>query len=247
MNATISGNYRQLDSSEVDSVAAECAAAWRDPQIPMRQFEMVVRDEIAGYRNGERCAPFDALLNCLRPIVRQGMSLLDIGAASGYYSEVLKIGGLDIDYTGFDFSQSFRVMAELLYPGIKYQIGDARAIPVATESFDIVLTSAVIMHVREYEKCIHEAARVARDYVIFHRTPVFMHKPTAYFVKEAYGVPCLEIHFNEAELRYLFARNGLFLSHQQDVFWNAAEDFGHRTYVTQKIRDVEPYASDKAV
>lgn len=162
------------------------------------------------------------------------LRLLDVGASAGYYSEVMKIAGMRFHYTACDYSPAFKALAEELYPGIDFHIADATDLPFDDGAADIVLSGACIMHVAEYEKAIQEAARVAKRYVIFHRSPVFTDQATTFYEKEAYGVRCLEIHFNERELLGLFADCGLSLLHTETVFWNDGERFGHKTYLLSK-------------
>ncbi len=235
----ISANYRELETeTEIQQAAVDCAQAWQDPEIPARQYELAVKGEMASYRQGTLSDPFRALLSVLqalpKPFIDSWPRLLDIGASAGYYSEVLKVAGYDFRYTGLDFSPAFVRFAEMLYPSIDFDLGDARQLSYHDDWFGIVLTGGCLMHVREYEKVISEAARVARNYVIFHRTPVYSERPTTYFLKEAYGVPCLEIHFSERELLALFQACGLTLVETATVFWTSEEHFGHRTYLLEK-------------
>lgn len=235
VSTQISTNYRQLAPDEVIQIAAECAKAWQDPAIPRRQYELATKGELESFRNGGSVAPFDALVKCFRqlPITTNSWmtKLLDVGASSGYYSEVVRMKGFLMQYTGCDFSPAFKKLAEELYPDIAFDVEDARKLPYRDDWFDVVLCGATIMHVAEYPKVIAEVARVASRYVIFHRTPI-VDGPTKYYVKDAYSVPCLEIHFNELELMSLFRDHGLRLLYVTNVFWNGTS--GHRSYLLAK-------------
>lgn len=205
-----------------------------DPAIPERQYELAAKPELEVYRTGGTCAPFDALVNAMRHIpAHPHMSLLDVGASGGYYSEVLKIGGFDFQYHGIDFSSAFKELAARLYPGIWFDVGDARSLPYHDDFFEVVLNGAVIMHTLEYPKVIQETARVSSKYVIFHRTPIRTYTAaTNFYLKEGYGVPMFEVHFNESELLGLFNQSGLELLHTENVFFDGT--FGHRTYLLKK-------------
>lgn len=230
MNA-ISTNYRPLTPDELPRVAAECAEAWKSAEIPRRQYEAAVRPELETWKRGGLVAPYDALIRCLKQMPDVAR-MLDVGASSGYYRDVIRHAGYPIRYTGIDFSPEFQRLAQALYPDIDFDIGDARDLPYHDEYFPLVLNSAVIMHSLEYAQVIKETARVASQFVIFHRTPILHRQPTSFFQKEAYGVPCIEIHFNERELLDLFYGNGLRLMYYTDVFNQG--DFGHRSYVLKK-------------
>lgn len=237
MTVNVSTNYRELQASEVAEVAASCAEAWKDPSIPARQYA-IVKPELENYRNGGACAPFDALARCLKRLPEEmkwpETKFLDVGASAGYYLEILRQASFHCDYVACDFSPAFKVLAEELYPGIRFDVADARQLPYESGSFDIVLSGCVMLHTLEYEQVLAETARVTKQYALFHRTPVLTTKPTTFYVKEAYQVPCLEIWFNEQELISLFRKYGLSVIWQDDVFFDFERSFGHREYVLKK-------------
>lgn len=252
--STVSANYRELLPSEVEAVAKECAEAWKDPSIPLKQYELCVKGELERWRNGESIAPFEALVRCW-PHMNWAPSyhptLLDVGASSGYYREVLKARDIPVDYNGCDFSPEFVWLALQLHPdlvlrtpdvpvdysGCDYWFirADARALPYEADHFDVVLSSAVIMHILDYEKAIAEAARVARRFVIFNRTPITMGAEPKFYEKEAYGVKTLEIHFNLTGLLQLFAANNLALRHSEPIFWDADQGYGHTCFLLENV------------
>jgi ubiquinone/menaquinone biosynthesis C-methylase UbiE len=222
MSTGISDNYRGLTAAE-----STYDAAWQDSAIPERQYRRVVVNELARFKAGGDVLPYRVALECLRmlPAKEGPPSLLDVGASSGYYSEVFRIGDYPCRYTALDYSHHFKAIAELFYPGIDFKVGNAISLPFESGQFDIVFHSAAIMHIREYQKAIFEAARVAKNYVIFHRTPID-ESGTTYWTKDAYDTPCLEVHFDPKELLEIFASCGLSVIH--------TVDFGMRTYVLAK-------------
>jgi hypothetical protein len=232
----ISENYRRLDPAEVPALATELADAWKDQSIPQLQYDMAVKDELKAMRDGKPCAPFAALARCFEMFYfsKNGWSLLDVGASGGYYNEVLRsgLGAVGVDYTGIDFSPSFKELAERLYPCIKFDVGDARELPYPENSFEILLHGAVLMHCLDYPKAIREAARVASRFCIFHRTPIVNEGPMQFWEKTAYGVPTIELHFNEYELLNLFEDCGLDLIHEEQIFKDA--NHRHVSYLLKK-------------
>lgn len=235
MTAQISSNYRELTREEALALAPKLASAWQDPEIPRRQFERAVKPELEILRrHWKRCAPFAALEWCMRDLDLNLGRILDVGASSGYYKEVLETFEYRFQYTGCDYSPAFKQLAEELYPGIDFHVADARSLPFHDDAFDIVLSGACIMHLMDWQQAVHEAVRVSRRYVIFHRTPILRRKETTYFLKEAYDVPCIEIHFNETELLNFFSSLGLILRYSQPVFWHEQEGFGHQTYLLEQ-------------
>lgn len=235
MSTDISTNYRKLEDAEIEAVAKQCELAWQDPDIPMRQFELAAKNELKSFSHGGKCVPFDALVRCLRTVMfRPNVSLLDVGASGGYYREVLEIAGYDFRYTGCDYSPAFKALAEKLYPGIAYDVADARALPYADESFGIVLSGCVMLHVFDFQSVIRETARVAGTYAMFNKTPVHQ-GPTECYEKEAYGVKCIEWKFNADELLGLFWKNGLNVIHTEDA------GVGHITYMLKKQPELVHY------
>lgn len=239
----VSDNYRLLLPSEVAAAAAECQDAWKHPDIPRRQYE-IVKPELEKFRRGESVLPFDALIRCVKAIGDiDGASFLEVGASAGYYNEVLSIAGIEVRYTAVDYSTDFEALAHKIYPGIDFKVGDACAMPFTTESFDVVMSAANIMHIPDYSKAIKEACRVAKDYVIFHRTPI-VQGPTRHWIKEAYGVPCYEAHFNLEEFIDDVRAFGFDPIYATTIFGNS--EFSHRSFVFRRVQ-VEPYASNKSV
>jgi len=59
-----------------------------------------------------------------------------------------------------------------MYPAIRFDVEDATRLRYNSDSFDIVVSGCCLLHISEYEKAIAEAARVSREFVVFHRTPV---------------------------------------------------------------------------
>src|SRR5262245_59339649 len=111
----VSGHYKKLRSNQIDVACEIFNDAWQNPEIPALQFESVVKNELEDFRSGKECAPFDALVTLLRKIPDwNNPSLLDVGASSGYYSEVLRIAQLACRYTALDYSTYYKDLAEKL-------------------------------------------------------------------------------------------------------------------------------------
>src|SRR5688572_10950142 len=160
MTTGISEAYRELTQAELDIFEETYESAWKDEAMPERQYRRVVADELQRLRVGEEILPYKVALDCLKGLpAMDNPTLLDVGASSGYYSEVLKIAGFPCRYTGCDYSEHFQRIAQKLYPGVAFDVADARKLPYPDSSYDIVLHGAAIMHIREYPCAIAEAAR----------------------------------------------------------------------------------------
>lgn len=230
----VSSDYRRLDPAEVPALAAELADSWKDASIPMRQWVGVVRGELERYREGEPQPHFDVLIRALKSIpvraYRPLPTLLDVGCSSGFYSEILRISGVSVDYVGLDYSEAYAELARQLFPGIVFRVGDARELPFADNSFDIVLSGNCLIHIYEAERVIAESARVARSYVVMNKTPVSSVE-TSYFEKVAYGVRCFEAHHLELDLFEMFSRHGLEVISAEDAYTDPESLYAQRTYL----------------
>ena len=207
-----SSPYTLLTKVTRDRVASQLKSAWKMDELPKRQ-RAIADAELASYRAGEAVNVFDTLVQALNdlPISVDEMTVLEVGCSSGYYSEVIAIAGLDVRYTGCDFSNAFVDLARQYYPCIQFDTEDATSLSYSSASFDIVISGCCLLHIAEYERAVLETARVASKFAIFHRTPVVWGQPEQTYRKKAYGVDMLEIHFNEPDFLALLHRNGLIL------------------------------------
>jgi len=236
---SVSTGYKLVDAAAHEEIARRLRDSWKDSGLPRRQRELV-DGQLAAYRRGEPVPVFDALVDILKHNVKQlsGAKLLEIGCSSGYYSEVLLIKGLRVQYEGCDYSEGFVELARRLYPDTPFSVEDAIALRYGSSSFDIVVSGGCLLHIPEYEKAIAETARVASRFIVFHRTPVVHTANTMLHTKQAYGVETLEIHFNEQQLVRLFSRHGLRIVdvNTHGVAWNAAAEdaLAMKTYLCEK-------------
>lgn len=194
-----------------EAIPGELAESWKDTGVPQQQYETCTKNEINNYKNQLPVLPFDVFIDILQENIPRldDKTVLEIGCSSGYYNEVLRIKGIKAEYHGCDYSPAFIELARQLYPGVDFQVQDACGLTYPDASFDIVVSGCCLLHIMDYDKAIAETARTAREYVVFHRTPVLHQTETSYYIKTAYGVKMFEIHFNERELLGLMRRNGL--------------------------------------
>ena len=153
--------------------------------------------------------PFKVLSDLLLPLAHAGISILEIGCASGYYCEVLEyLLKRQLDYTGVDYSLAMIDMARDYYPEASFLTADGAKLPIADKTFRIVVSGCVLLHTPAYAQHIAETARVAEQWIAVHRTPVCRTRPTTCYTKMAYGVETVEFRFNEQELLWLFEQEG---------------------------------------
>lgn len=238
-SSRISSNYVLLRGGEAEAESGRLRAAWQAEVLPQRQRKLV-DSQIASYRRGGVIDVFDVMVQALRgiPIDVRGISVLEVGCSSGFYSEVLDIAGTGVVYSGCDYSEAFISLARQKYPTLRFDVEDATALSYERGAFDVVISGCCLLHIPEYEAAVAETARVAGRYAIFHRTPVVLGQPNKYYRKQAYGVETVEIHFNEPQFLGLLAQHGLELM----KIWTLSQegDATHgssvRTYLCRKVR-----------
>lgn len=239
-NASVSSRYIPLQGDVAKAEGQRLRAAWQDDVLPQKQ-RYLVEQQLRQFRAGVEIDVFNVFSNSLRalPNLASGMSLLEIGCSSGFYSEVLEISNLPLKYSGCDYSEAFIRLAREKYPSTEFSVEDATGLNYKNKSFDIVVSGCCLLHIPDYAKAIEETVRVARQYVIFHRTPVVWGQPEQWYRKQAYGVETVEIHFNEPELLLLFADYGLelvttYTLHEEDLDASGTRGHANRTYVCRK-------------
>lgn len=231
------GNFVEVSRSDI---MAELSATWKDPGVPARQYKECTKKELENYRKGLSVLPFDVFIDILKDNVPglDEKTILEIGCSSGYYSQVLKIKGINSEYHGCDYSEAFIGLAKKLNPGIDFQVQDACTLGYADNSFDIVVSGCCLLHILDYPKAIQETARTAKEYAVFHRTPILHKKETSYYIKTAYGVKMFEIHFNERELLRLFRENNLkvmdIITYNATFEETLADFYAYKTYLCIK-------------
>ena len=234
-----STGFERLTEDQVAGVSNNLRDAWKSEEIPARQRE-IVDNELARFRNGKPVKVFDVAIEALNqlPYADREFSLLDVGCASGFYSEVFELSGFRVKYTGCDYSDALIASAKNAYPDALFDVEDATRLSYRDSSFDVVVSGCCLLHIPEYEIAIAESARVASGYVIFHRTPVVVSSAeNIYSKKKAYGVDVMEIHFGEAGFLQSLLANGLRVISTHTLHEEIAgmENTAVRTYVCEKI------------
>lgn len=216
--------------------------AWKSPDIPERQRKLV-DTELKRMYEGDTIPVYRILAEAVQATGQADGQIIEVGCASGYYSEVLAhLLQRPINYVGIDYSAALIAQARRYYPETPFVVGDVCALPLPDGASDVLISGAVLLHVPDYTKAIAETARVTRRWVIFHRTPVIHHNPTTYYAKLAYGVLCVELAFNERELLNLFEQVGLGVEHTWAIdigVEGAIEPEVGKTYLCRKGFDEE--------
>jgi len=198
-------DYRIIENPVVADLEKKYSSAWKNDQIPARQLKVTEKQ----WSQLEKTPAVADLIEFVHRTKLVNPKLLEIGCSTGYHEEAFRRAGLKIAYEGCDYSPAFIVLAKQLHPKVKFKVTDALKLDYKSKAFDIVISGCCLLHIINYQKAISEAARTAKKYVIFHRTPVIHQRKTTHAKKTAYGVEMVEIFFNEEELTKMFIENKL--------------------------------------
>ena len=125
-------------------------------------------------------------------------------------------------------------LARDFYPEHRFLVADATAIPLASNLFDVSISSGVLLHLSEPEAAIQEAIRLSRKYSVSHRTPICRNRRTHTSKKFGYGVEMFEHTFNEGEFLSMFERHGAFLVRKIPLWEDADRDNFNFNYIFEK-------------
>jgi SAM-dependent methyltransferase len=92
--------------------------------------------------------------------VQKGVHVLDVATGPGYVAAAAAARGAEA--IGIDFAPNMVVEARKLHPKVKFQEGDAEALPFPSESFDAVVISLGMLHFSRPELVLAEVRRVLR-------------------------------------------------------------------------------------
>ena len=147
------------------------AANWRHPALPRRQWQLVAR-QLRDLASGRPPPVFRVGAEALSAVSEDCRTLLDVGCASGYYSEVfdrLARRQAKWAYTGCDLSPEMVRFARRRYPGRRFHVEDVTRLSYPDQAFDVVFTGAVLCHCEDYAPALQQLTRVARRYLVLHR------------------------------------------------------------------------------
>ena len=209
--------------------------SWKDPNMPEEQLK-IVEKELALLHAGNPPSVHAVVAEALNTIPGNNkLTLLDVGCASGYYSEVIStLIGDRFDYTGADYSEAMLDLARKRYPDTKFINLDTRQIDLPDRSYDVVLCGGVITHIKEWKEAVKELTRITWSYLILHRTPITDGKSYG-IEQEQYKVPVFSITFSRDELVGLTSEYGFKKIFEKNVYLHEKMGLGNMTYVFERV------------
>jgi SAM-dependent methyltransferase len=183
----------------VPANAEALSAGWQNPAIPASQRSLVER-QLQMMADDDAPDVFRVAASAVDALRAPVLTVVEVGCSSAYYADVFRtMCKSQIHYTGVDYSEEFVRQAHRERPLLPVLAGDATRLPLRDRTFDVVFSAAVLMHVPDWRRGVAETVRVAREAVVFHRTPVHAGAETAAFRKRAYGVWVPEYVFGETQ------------------------------------------------
>jgi ubiquinone/menaquinone biosynthesis C-methylase UbiE len=90
----------------------------------------------------------------------KGKQVLDVGCGTGRLVRDLRNSGAFV--TGVDISEKMVEACKKKFPGMGVKLGEADELPFEDESFDVLVASFLIVHLKTLDKFFDEAMRVLK-------------------------------------------------------------------------------------
>jgi SAM-dependent methyltransferase len=218
---------------------SDLSLSYADPAIADQQRKLVNR-QLEAMKKGQPPEHFKVVgrfLSCLRTQTNLSyISLLDAGCGSGYYSEIIDyfVPGW-VEYVGADFNPGMLDLARFYYPKLALVRMDVRNLGFQDRSFEMVMSGAVAVHIKEWQAALKELVRVTRRWVLLHRTLVTKSSPTSISIERHYHTDVYRVRINEAEMVYLMASLEMGLVTESDAGegkWPAGHE--NKTYLFER-------------
>ncbi|MFH1947366.1 MAG: methyltransferase domain-containing protein [Candidatus Magasanikbacteria bacterium] len=123
----------------------------------------------------------------------EGKTVLDVGAGDGRLS--LRLAEKNAEVTALDLSE--KMLKKIKNVKIKKVIGDAESLDFPDESFDIVIATFLIVHLKDLKRFFDEAYRVLKPGGLFLVTNINQRKAPAVKTKE--GLVEIDSHYHKPE------------------------------------------------
>ena len=188
----------------------DLSKSYADPTIATKQRQLVDQ-QLQAMRHGSPPEHFEVVGRILSQLREQTglrlIELLDAGCGSAYYFEIANsfVPGW-VEYVGVDFNPGMLDMAQQYYPTLPLARMDLRNLAVRDVAFDLVMSGAVIAHIKEWKAAVEELARLTRRWLLLHRTLVYTGSvPTSVTIERHYDKDVYRVRISEGELLALMA------------------------------------------
>lgn len=103
-------------------------------------------------------------------------TILDAGCGEGFTMKRLVTNKIGEKIEGVEYSKDAILLGEKLFPNLIFKEGSAYNLPYKDNSFDLVVCTEVLEHLREPSKVLREVLRTSKKYVLISvpNEPFFM-------------------------------------------------------------------------
>ena len=222
----VSGKYEEIPNGIEPEVFRSLGNAWKSPSIPERNWSVTQQERERVYR-GDFSLPIHAtFLEIMKQASlsarTRGTRILEVGAGSAFYGELLRRAGFACQYEACDYSEAFRDFVRKQFPATPYTVAEATSLPWKDREYKMVVLGGCLYHIYDWRKAILEAARVSSLWVVATRNPVSETLGrTKLYRKLAYDIPCPEWTFDLGEFWAAFKEAGLVRTFDTRVFGDA--------------------------
>jgi ubiquinone/menaquinone biosynthesis C-methylase UbiE len=217
----------------------ELSLSYADPAIADQQRKLV-NQQLEAMKKGNPPEHFEVVGRFLSHLRTQtnlnSITLLDAGCGSGYYSEIVDyfVPGW-AEYVGADFNPGMLDLARFYYPKLALMRMDVRNLGFQDRSFEMVMSGAVAVHIKEWKTALKELARVTRRWLLLHRTLVTTKRPTSVSIERHYQKDVYRVRINEVEMVSLMTSQEMSLVTESDAGegkWPAGQK--NKTYLFER-------------
>lgn len=107
---------------------------------------------------------YNTVIKILKPL--EIKSVLDVGCGEGITLDRFKKEGIGKELVGIDYSNDALKIGKKIYPGLNLKKGDIYKIQEKDNSYDLVMATEVLEHLKDPEKALGELIRVSKKYVL---------------------------------------------------------------------------------
>jgi SAM-dependent methyltransferase len=184
--------------------------SWKDESVTSQMLELARAelddpDSVPPYR-----AFLEAMEYALNELPQQRpVRFLDFGCGVGHYGEVLerRFPGR-FEYTGCDYSEAMIEAASAEWPGRAFVVNDLFANTLDLGEFDIVMASALVDVIDDYERALDVLLGSKARLVLLHRQQVTDGPSHAEIASGYVGQTTYRSYVNRDDLDRIAARNG---------------------------------------
>jgi 2-polyprenyl-3-methyl-5-hydroxy-6-metoxy-1,4-benzoquinol methylase len=117
---------------------------------------------------------FSSLISLLKPL--NAKSILDAGCGEGFTMDKLLKEKVTSNIEGVEYSKEAIALGKKLYPSLTIRQGSVYNLPYKDRSFDLVICTEVLEHLKDPTKALKEMLRVTKKYLIIStpNEPFFM-------------------------------------------------------------------------